>query len=91
MADQNELKRSFEDEDSSDFGPPKKRFRDMHLHEDADSISSIPLLASEESQGSGDSDSGYFPELGPHENLYYLQNKLLFDLHVEREHRKHNL
>lgn len=46
-------------------------------HPSADSAESIDVIS-------------YSPELSPEENpFYYNKNKLLFDLHVERERRSH--
>jgi len=85
-------KRSIDHESSRAFGPPKKRFKAMHLNEDTDSTCSCsnPILDSDESQETGDFGSKYLPELGPQENIYYLQNKMLFDLHVERVKRRNS-
>uniref|UniRef100_A0A6P4G1E9 Uncharacterized protein LOC108053209 n=1 Tax=Drosophila rhopaloa TaxID=1041015 RepID=A0A6P4G1E9_DRORH len=84
----NNLKRKLEDDSSSDSGLFQKRFKNMNLIQDADSISScsIPLLDSDDSLEPGV--NGYLPELGPNENPYYLQNMMLHDLHMERVKRR---
>ncbi|XP_043653002.1 uncharacterized protein LOC122619868 [Drosophila teissieri] len=82
----NRLKRRTDDDSSIDFGPSPKRSRDKHLNKDSRSSYTIPRLKDDETKGS--LKSGYFPELGPKENPYYLQNQLLFNLHVEREKRR---
>ncbi|XP_039495821.1 uncharacterized protein LOC120454521 [Drosophila santomea] len=82
----NRLKRRTNDDSSTDFGPSPKRSKDKHLNKDSRSSCSIPRLEDDDTKGS--KESGFFLELGPKENPYYLQNQLLFNLHVEREKRR---
>ncbi|KQS38837.1 LOW QUALITY PROTEIN: uncharacterized protein Dere_GG26507 [Drosophila erecta] len=79
----NRLKRRYDEDSSTEFGPPPKSFKDKYLNEDSRSSCSIPSLKDEDTKGS--IESRYFPELGPKENP---PNQLLFNLHIERENRR---
>lgn len=82
----NQLKRRTEEDSPYDFGPSSKRFKYKHVNDESRSSCSISCLKDTDARVSVV--SGYSPELGPNENPYYLQNQMLFKLHVERNMRR---